>query len=93
MSVILLNDFYYNSIDSNNVGYEFNTIDKFKYFPIYSYNYKNLLFTDDSKLYKKYTLYLLLPFSFITDLVMFIPRKIINFIKNKYRRFKKNFFN
>ena len=101
MDLKLLNDYKENEstkdniLDkySNNINYniELDDIDNFIPFPIYSYNYKKLLFTDDSNCLDKYTLYMLLPFSFIADLFMYIPRKIRNFIKNKYRKFKQKY--
>jgi hypothetical protein len=94
MNLKLVNEYYKendNSISYNdkNYGFELKAIDNFISFPIYSYNYKKLLFTDDSNCVTKYTLYILLPFSFIADLLIFIPRKIRYIIKTKYNKLKK----
>ena len=44
--------------------------------PILLDNYKLLLFTEDSKNFRKLLLSICLPFSFMIDIFMFIPRYI-----------------
>lgn len=52
-------------------------------FPITNYNNKKLLFTDENLYFKKISLCFLLPFSIIADLILLVPRKIINYISKK----------
>jgi hypothetical protein len=55
-------------------------------FPTILYNYKQLMFTDDAKYIKKLVLSVLIPFSLLTDLIIYIPRKIKYLMK--YRKWR-----
>ena len=59
---------------------------KFVPFPTILYNYKQLVFTDDSRYLKKIALSVLIPFSLLADLIIYIPRKIKFLMKERKGR-------
>ena len=59
---------------------------KFVPFPTLLYNYRQLIFTDDSRYLKKMALGLLIPFALLADIIIYIPRKIKFLMKERKKR-------
>ena len=56
---------------------------KFVPFPTLLFNYKQLVFTDDSRYLKKMALAVLIPFALLADIIIYIPRKIKYVMKER----------